>query len=530
MTDRVCFIERDARGDRVQAVRLVSPHAEARWDNPAAGVADASDPLGDADAAAEWIAERLAADGVRLSAIAMDAAGAQCGWIYAGSAEPAAVRAAYLRSSESDSDDLEFDEGFDDEQAAPEGLGGIAEPMDASIEPLAPAARDEHGARVGVVVAPDAIVRLVLDGLDRRRVDFDAVLSLWHALALACEPAGGARPDRVVAESPVVCGGVLVTPDGRLLWCWSRERTLLAAGSVRLVPHDDGPIVTPADVARVANDWVAWSAQLGVSPGRLALFLCPMAGPDAVGDDAALTAPGLANALADAWPDAVADVEIDDDPILRVLRAIDAGDGDLAAGHGMASLATRPGRSTRRVYTLAGVALMALGVALGALGFRWQAKVGAMEADGQRLREAWLADAAEIEQMLEEPEGTITASVAPLLQLNTLVSNATRARSVDRAPPKPVLQELETLTFMLGELGDEVELQDLLIADVALTVKLTTEDPTVAGRINVLMEDLGLTGEDANVDWTLRSDQRGDRYEVSLAGLWVQRRSTGGQP
>lgn len=528
MSERVCFIERDERGDRIRAVRLVGQHAAAEWTSPRVDGRYAAEAAEDAEAAAEWIAQRLAVDGDKLGLIVVDTAGAHCAWVQAAAAEANAVRSAYGRGGEVAADDFDTDFGLEEEAEDSEALGARPTPVEAAIEPLGPAYESAAGLRVGVLVAPDAIVRLLIDELDRHGVGFTGVASLWHLLGWMAAPdaSGSVEASRVVADSPTVSGGVLVTPAGRLLWAWCRDNAVLAAGSVRLGLHDDGPIVSRHDVARLVNDWVAWSAQVGVAPGRILLASCELAGEKATGDPDALSAPGVATALAEAWPEAVLDVAVHEDPVQELLRSVGPrGDVQVSPGHALSSLALRPGRTTRRMYQLGGLALACCGLALAAIGFRWQSQAPAVRQDAERVREAYLADIAQVEQDLGIP-GEITGALVPLFKLTSVVDQETRASEITRPEGKPIVRELESLSFLLGELGDDVELQRIdASATAGFVVQLSTEDASIVGKINALISELELNS--GAVRWQVNGTGQGSKYTVRMAGTWHRR---GGQP
>ncbi len=527
MSERVCLIERDERGDRVRAVRLIGQHAEAAWTSQRVDGRYATDAAEDARSAAEWIAQRLSIDGDRLGAIVVDTAGAHCAWVHAATADAGAVRSAFGRGGDAAIDEIELDLGLDDEPDDAEVLGSRPTAHEAAIEPLGPAYDSPLGLRVGVMVAPDAVVRILIDALDEQGVDFTGVTSLWHALGWAASPDGDgmSASSRVVADSPTVSGGVLVQPDGRLIWAWCREGAVLAAGSQRVSLHDDGPIVTNQDVARLVNDWVAWSAQVGVAPGRILVVTCPLAWERSTGDPESLTAPMMASVISDLWPEAVLDIDVQDDPVLTVLRRADPLARDnLEPGHSMASLATRPGRSMRRGYQFVGLALVAGGIALAALGFRWQSQVGGVREDAARVKTEYLAEIAKVEETLNKP-GEITGATVPLFKLTSEVDQATRGSEITRPAGKPMVKELEGLSFLLGELGDRVELKDIKMTAAAVTVDMTTSDASVVGDINALLTELDLNS--GALDWkTSSSSAAGSKYTVKMLSTW---RREGGQ-
>lgn len=521
MSERVCLIERDERGDRIRAVRLIGQHAEAQWTSPRVDGRYAAEASDDAEAAAEWIANRLSVDGDKLGMIVVDTVGAHCAWVQAATADAGAVRTAYGHGGEAALDEFEADFGLEDEPEESGVLGSRPTTIEAAIEPLGPAYDSPTGLRVGVMVAPDAIVRLFIDALDEQGVDFTGVTSLWHVLGLVAGPDSGdaSASSRVVADSPTVSGGVLVQPDGRLIWAWCRQGAVLAAGSQRVALHDDGPIVTRHDVARLVNDWVAWSAQVGVTPGRILVVSCPLAWEKSTGDPDSLTAPSMASAISDLWPDAVLDIDVQDDPVLALLRRADAvAEDNLEPGHALASLATRPGRSMRRVYQMMGLAMVAFGVMLAALGYRWQSKVEAVRQDGARIKQESLADMVRAEGMLGKP-GEITGALVPVMKLTAEVDQATRASEVKRPEGAPMIREFENLSFLLGELGNRVELQRIEASGLSgFIVVLSTEEAGIVGEINGLLSDLDMNS--GALRWQARATASGSRYTVNLNGLW----------
>jgi len=521
VSTRTCLVERDAGGDRIRAVRLVGPHADARWQSPRTPEGYAQEPAEDAEEAADWIAQRLAVDEDRLGVVVLDAAGAYCQWVQAPAADARAVRASYERGTASATEDegLGLGEDFDEADEQPPQLGGRPEPHEASIEPLAAAALAEGGVRVGVLVAADAVVRLLLDALDSRGVGFEGVASVWHALACAAGGSDPAAHERVVADSPQVLAGVLVEPGGRLTWAWSAGSQALAGGTVRLTPHDDGPVLTRADLARLANDWIAWAAQLGASPARVVVFSCPTADAASTGDGDALTPEQACRVLGELWPEAVVDSEVSDDPLGAVLRRLEGAPlGELSPGRSMSTLATRPGRLARRGYQMAALALVCLGLALGAFGLRWRAQVGAVDADRQRLRSAWLEQVRAVEDQLGMP-GEITGDLAPMLKLRSVVDQRTRAGDITRPPPRPMLGELENIAFLLMDFGDAVDLGTIRMNNTVVTVDLTTDSPDLLGQINRKMQDLGMNA--GAIDWQSQQTARGQRYSVTLTGTWA---------
>lgn len=305
----------------------------------------------------------------------------------------------------------------------------------------APATRKR---RLAVLSIPDAPVRVFLDELDRLKIDAGAVLSLWHTIAAAWDPGrptrDGSRPDAstnghsTVADSAQpVTATVLIEPSGRLLWSWSASGDLLAAGSMKLRVHhrvssaaaasagsgDAGTLalmdleqhpsspaehgarriagtgtldasgeqavvdVSAAQIGRLTMDWLAWSAQLGLTPDRIVCMGADAEAISATGDPVS-----LAQSLAEAWPGATVDVVSHRDPIgatlsrVRMLPNLGAPQASPAAAGpdrpaarpamnpqaGLVQLSGRAGRADRSLYrwVALGIALLAGAVFFGA--------------------------------------------------------------------------------------------------------------------------------------------------------------------
>ncbi len=429
--------------------------------------------------AAAWIADELG-KARELTAVCVDVTGGVCGWLSAPNASPAIVLAALQQQSTS------AGSGAMGEPTGPTATFGmlgdapLGPGSDRSIEALAPfdaSARSglykltkqatgetatARKQRLAVLSVPDAAVRILLDELDRLRIDVEAVLSLWHATAAAWDPGRAGRESAdagvssngqasVADSAPPVTATVLVEPTGRLVWSWSVAGDLLAAGSMRLrvqqrthsgtdqsgtggdqrvpkmadpaaigplpsfdtgvvisesvgegaaTPGTDGATgtraarrirqadpVTPTgaidesvvgcsaeQVGRLVMDWLAWSAQLGVTPDRVVCIGVETVTMTATGEQSSLAA-----SISRAWPGATMDAVTHHDPIgatltrLRTLhglgvaqRGVQVTGGETVKAlnnpqAGMVSLARRAGRVDKMLYRWA-----ALGIALGA--------------------------------------------------------------------------------------------------------------------------------------------------------------------
>lgn len=406
----VCYLEREATGLAIRRVRLVGPEMDQTWTSPAAPEratpapaegAESSRLVADARTAARWVADELE-DVRQLAAVVADADGGRCWWLTAPSAETRVVAAALQQSlARGDGGSTGAEVGGMLEGAGDPASGvsvqalAIAEarPAPSIVSRLRHAPAAANGAaprpRLAVVTLPDAPVRVFLDELDTLRVEAAQVLSLWHAMGVAWEPGrparrdeGGEDSDRVVSTQSPASAIVMVDPGGRLVWSWSRDGELLAAGSMRIrqVPPLDrqhaapppgdtafGPVLSPpetgapplleqelaarrvadtaspvpvaldegptldcgkAEIGRLVMDWLAWSAQLGASPERIVCVgpLDSVSAAGAGGAGAGGTGSGgsvsIAEALGLAWPGAVVDAAVLADPIGAMLTKL----------------------------------------------------------------------------------------------------------------------------------------------------------------------------------------------------------------
>lgn len=405
LTGVVCYIERTPGGNGLRRLRLVGPELDQSWVAPSIPGDDPSRPLGPGEqlahirAAAAWIAEEISPTR-EVVAICLDPEGGVCSWISAPSADPQVVLAAIRQIGASAAGPIPIDTapkpaGFgllpDDSLGvgSSRSVQALAEPEPKAQTSLLPSASKKQPIgprrRLGVLSIADAPVRVLVDELDRLRIGVGAVLSFWHAAALAWDPGAAARagsnrpapkeparngtpdplePIVVEAVAPVIAA-VIIDPTGRLVWAWSRAGDLLAAGSMRLRTHsytrgapehappselqsaelapldfpapaqrilpDDAPETVSAaecssgDIGRLIMDWLSWSVQVGQTPDHVVCV-----GPATIPHRPQAGEPppspeSIARALAGAWPGAGIDAAIHEDPIgatLNRLRAL----------------------------------------------------------------------------------------------------------------------------------------------------------------------------------------------------------------
>jgi hypothetical protein len=374
----ICSIQRSDRGDRLVSVRLLGVGCDELWVAPAEAT-----PVGAAQDAAVWLRERLGKGG-SLRMLCADVDGAACSWLTVPDADPRVVLAA-MRHSE--------DDGWDAPGESPDPLGAwqAAATGEADAQALAPTRtapaitllpqRGSKGAlpqRLSVIAMRDAVVKVCLDALDDQRVGVGLVTSIWHALATAWDAGGPAGRDATHAsgdgghdiaamDSPATAV-VLLDPLGRLVWSWSQSGNLLAAGSIRLYASELGGGATSLhvsrqDVARLATDWLSWTAQLGMAPRRV-LCLTPETDPGE------LDPAGLARALSEAMPDASVDLATMPDPVGATLaRLVDLPPSVLPRPSeprsSLVALSHRRGRAHKALYRWSSLALIAMAVGSG---------------------------------------------------------------------------------------------------------------------------------------------------------------------
>jgi len=492
MSGRVCYVARADRGSRIESLRLVGARTDEMWSVPL--VVQQSSEQGDAElfddrgivAAADWVKSRTVGEKTRtgsLSLICLDAEGFSAGWITSPSTERkviASVAAAGVGSEEIGSA-IGPGLGFYYSSPAEAGL----QAMTVAVEPEVRAAKGKldadpvvanAGLRVPVLAGADAPVRLLLDLLDERSITVDSVTTIWHAMARVWGGAGDAAAERnnIVTEDSGVAAIILVDPRGRLLWCWTAKGELLAGGSMRLAtPSAVGraPSPTPADAARLTNDWIAWGSQLGIVPRRVACIAAD--DPVGVGEDSASFRAGHFGAkLAGAWGGAGVDLVLDQDPIGATLARLATATADArpdeAAIAGIEALSHRPGRLHRRMHTW-----IALGIVCGAAlagGAAWK-----LRASAALLAEAARSEDSRWRELVQKnyPNIMKLPNVDPEAELNKILTRDEQERERNKIEPmRPIVQELETLSMALAD--PEVELDSIAFSGGASSAVIIT--------------------------------------------------------
>lgn len=541
MSGRVCYLGRADRGDTLAQVRLVTVNGDEAWDGPAPGEDPVAVRQSIQDGAA-WVAERaVRGDGPRgeIALLCVDVEGSSCTWLTAPSSDASVVAAAIAQGGD-------WGGG-----SAPPAAWGPATTAEASVQALAAPpervkknGKASHAQKLAVVAVPDVSARLFVDALDDRNVYVDRAVSLWHALAMAWDPAGpiagGAmRGEKVVASSAPATAVVVVDPAGRVVWAWSRGGELLAAGTIRLAQESNRAVVVGGpEASRLAADWLAWSLQLGVAPARVVCVA-----PALAEGTGALSQQELGMTLGKLWPGATVDLAVHDDPIgatLHRLAGVDEGQAPADGRLALLDLSRRPGRAHRAVYRWSALAVLAGSVALIGVAWKCFAAARVAQAERQKLREevqTAVTTLAPPKNQVDEVRSADTPMTYLQDQMNKKRAASTLPSGVDTA--KPILQELETLSYVLGTKDSELDELSLLSSGVVLYVAVP--DTKTAEDLDQALSEI----EGTHLEWRPpefhstgggRTSHPGKPVIVTLYGKWKSEAAggaggaTGGTP
>lgn len=561
MTQRLLYVERTDRGDRLAALRLIGPRTADAWRAEDTSTVDAA--LAAIREGADWVRERLATgDRGQLASICLDPDGALCSWLTAPSGEPAIIQAVARGVTTSGHEGEDDTGGSMPAARALDHFSSVGAGMTLqALVPVGPATSGENGARGGlfggksasdasaprrrltVLGVPDSAAGVLIDTLDSLGIPTPPATSLWHAMAQAWDPAAPAntrsdapRTDRLVADDTPVTAVILIEPQGRLTWAWSRAGVLLTGGSMRLprtrgdrTPHPDGtrhvevlpsPRLDPSHAARLAAEWLSWSAQTGAAPARVIVL-----SPDL---EQGLSPAELAGGVVKAWPGATVDLITDDDPVTHTLRrALDADSPQVdAPGAAIIALSSRPGRAHRSMYVWSALAIAGLAAASGTVAvLSWRSAADARARADQKRRATQTL-------VLEHYADPTAAAAGAIL---TLQDELDRLQTVDLPADtsefKPVLQELETIGLVVSSLiasSPESEFRSLTLDNLS-GAALTIRFPNVNSfeRFRNALSDAGVT----ELNWTPTSlgTSGSTTNEATFRATWRSARP-GGAP
>ncbi len=522
MSDRVCYMARDDRGGRIASLRLVGAHSDDAWSAPGAAAIDQAAADG-----AEWVKSTLAmtSKSRSISVLCLDPDGAVCSWVSSPSADADLVRATIESARAGSADGTGPLDGGGYASAAHGRFPDL--PGETSYEPLAE--RDgTDSQRLAVMSVPEVPARMLIDELDSRGVRVGRSISLWHAAAQAWDPSGpgAASNGTAIADHAPATAVVLIDPDApRIVWCWSVRGALVAGGSIRLRSvreHGDAPVVTRSSVGRLASEWLSWSVQLGVAPDRIVTV--GASDPDA---EDALSIAQVGDAIGSHWPGASVAVVNDEDPIGTTLRRMVAAE-DLgrttppdagAPRSALTSLTGRPTRAHRNMHVWAALALTIGAVGVSVVAWKvWSA--------GKAMGDVVAQAQAERTAAFEEVDPTLLAQFDPMASLQQRVQAERASLNVTESfpRPKPVLEQLETLSYVIGMSG--VELESITISPLSVNVNVRVDEIALAEQL-----DQSLRGIEGNrVAWqpfTTSADRRTGKTKATFPAVW---RDIGGSP
>lgn len=504
MSARVLYLRRGERGGLLRGLRLVGETSDEAW--PAH--ADAPGEPGDFAKAAAWVKERLA--GTRsTSSIAMlcvDSEGTACTWLTSPTPEREVVSVVARFGT------------------SPDGAKGGGNPVDyyapsdseASIQAIdedpsskrGRTAPGTVGTRRAVLSVADAPARAMIDALDGVGVPVEAAAGVAHLMAMVWDPGSQAgRASLIDSAEPTDAGpvtGVLIQDGaGRLLWCWSRAGRLLAAGSLRLrvgvlepaLPGESRSayVCGVEDASRLTTEWLAWAAQLGVSPGRVVCVLPEAAEAAAFGSELTRLLPGVS-----------VDVAQDEDAVGTTLRRASAilehtpsEQAPAPSGASMLlGLSARPGRRHRQMYVWRAAALALLAGAIGLAGWRLQRQADEAQAAGSNWNSKW--------RELIKSEYPDALRPRPGVSPVTALTDEVRRRQRDLVPPErsevtmPVLSEIETISMVISH--ENIQLESMEVSSTS-RVTLVLVVPTLR-EAESIVESLKRIGGSFVGSWT----------------------------
>ncbi len=529
MSDRICYIQRTDRGAALTGVRLVSRHSDDRW---LASLAD--DPTLASESirsCTQWVRDRLSQSGKSksLAVVCLDADGAVCSWVKPEDADESVLNEAI--------DDQAQD--HDHDVLEPETHTGIGErfpklPLEISFEPLR-GEQTSAGSRTAVIAIPDIPGRLIKDELDSLGIQSSCFTTIWHAMAHVWDPSTNKNANdaqRIVASDTPICAVLMLDADaGRILWTWSRNGELITAGSARVqtrkpLADESGSrppasvLIRPQDIARICSDWLGWSSQLGISPSRILVVGHPTIEQSSerptepLGESGepstprGLDAGQIGVALSQAWAEATIDLIEHDDPIGETLRQLANNDRHLTL-EPLGALNERPGRSHRSMYRWAGFSLLMVSAMFVFLAFQ-------LFAQGRTIRAERSTVANDRMTALDAYSPQLVTSMIPSRDLQSKLSQIRRSQGPLRiTQAKPILEELETISYIFGIPG--IEIDTIRLNGSTGTVTIRVDEIAQAEQINQSLSSIA----GSHLRWNpMAPKNKGTKIEASFTARW----------
>ena len=494
---------------------------------------------------ARWIKDRLESSGSKgessklLSVLCLDTDGAVCSWIKPEDADLSLLDSAITGAQEEhDPDSLE--------PVQHSGLGDRFPqlPLELSFE-LLDEDETSTGARNAVMASPDVPGRLIKDELDSLGIRIDCVTSIWQAIADVWDPGTNNHAhsaQRIVSSDAPISAVIIIdasqtndangSTDARLIWTWSREGRLITGGSARIqtLPGEQAgdwkqALVRSEDIARICSDWLGWSSQLGVSPSRIVFVGAPAPSAQAPQGDSfpsdsdapmqkqpehnGLGPAQIGLALSQAWPDATIDLIEHHDPIGETLGKIASGQRGQSLVS-MESLGNRPGRAHRSMYRWAGMALVALSIAIVLIAFQFFGQAGTLNDQATGIENQRLT-------AINSFDPELVRSLIPSKDLKEKLAAMRRTQGpVRSASTRPILEELETLSYVFGIPG--IEIQTIKLNSTSVTVGLRVDDIAQAEQINQSLSSI----KGSHLRWSSMTPKNiGDKIAATFTARWI---------
>jgi len=466
-----------------------------------------------AQAAAQWLSQQGGTK--RLSIVCVDTREALCTWIQARSASHQIVASAYRDQTQGWGEDAAsvavepiLSEAHEYQQSARHAQRWSFSRTKKSTAEAHETATAPTDSRVStaVITFHDALIRLWLDALDQRGIRPGAVISLWHALALAwAENDGG--PSAVL----------YITDENDLAWSWTRGGDLLAGGTVAAPAHQtihegehEKPEPPDPDLAaehRLSLDWLSWGAHLGVFPESVTII--------------SHRETALGGALGERFRELRIENRTLQDPLRETLKragaALAAPTSEMNPRRCLLRLTNRPTRSVRRRYHLVAAALVLAAVALLGLGVRFQRGASSM----QPVIALYEDEQSDLIARVGRSE--VTESRRPISALRSLINEQQNIPEPTPPPaPPPVYEEIRIITDVISNF-ETVDLATLTLGETGSSrnsqIRVDAEDRRVQINFESALKESG-----TNVEWSRQ--QRGtSSRSLTLSGTW----KTGGE-
>ncbi len=545
MSVRVCYVERADRGTMLRALRLVGQTGEDQWPGEGGGEA------GEAEDGAAWIKQRLA--GTRstssLAMLCLDIEGGICSWLTSPSTNPSVVATLARQGA-----------GFSESASRP-GTSAVefyaGDAFSSSVQALetqaqtggspsrfrrAPSVQPHESLRLAVLAMGDVPARLLVDALDRQGVPVDSVASLWHLMAGAWDPAAPRSTEptedqALMGQTASLTAVIIVDPQSsRLIWCWSRAGRLVLAGSMRVrqgAPETDAlanadeaaPTTTlygEEEVSRLVTEWLTWAAQVNQAPSR---FVCVL-------PDHGTQAADFGRALGKAWPGAAVDVVTNDDPVGATLkRTANILDNTPLKGEepdpraGLVDLSRRPGTQHRRMYLWWSGAIAAAALVMSVIGFQLRASADSAREAAKDWRKQGLAAIGEVfpDALVDRP------GVNKYQAFKTEVEKTEKKlRPADRTDEAmPVIEELETISLVVGNSGYSIESIDLDSKGLPRLYVLTDRLDDAERLGDALKRVSGSHVAEWTSNYSTKKEGDVSKVRASWSGTWIKNKPGG---